>query len=124
MTPVNASNWFELYVSDFDRAHTFYQRALDVEMPIVDVPTSRLAVFPGGENGGVRGAISAMAGMHPGTGGTRVYLNVEGKLDAVLDRIPNAGGMILQPRTSIGPNGFIAVIKDSEGNSVGLSSMS
>ncbi|WP_423814724.1 VOC family protein, partial [Pseudomonas viridiflava] len=68
--------------------------------------------------------VCAMAGMHPGTGGTRVYLNVEGQLDAVLDRVPNAGGVILQPRTEIAPHGFIALIKDSEGNSVGLHSVS
>jgi predicted enzyme related to lactoylglutathione lyase len=124
MNAMNAVNWFELYVSNFDRAHTFYQRALDVELPIVDGPMSRMGIFPGEENGGVGGCICAMTGMHPGTGGTRVYLNVEGKLDAVLDRIPNAGGSIVQPRTEIAPHGFIALIKDSEGNSVGLHSVS
>jgi hypothetical protein len=64
-----------------------------------------------------------MNGLSPGNGGTLVYLNAEGDLDGVLKRIPAAGGSVLKPRTSIGQHGFIAVFKDTEGNSVGLHSM-
>ncbi|MEW6307385.1 MAG: hypothetical protein AB1705_28365 [Verrucomicrobiota bacterium] len=52
-----------------------------------------------------------------------IYLNVEGDLDGVLQRIPGAGGSIVKPRTSIGEHGFIAILKDTEGNVVGLHSM-
>ena len=53
---------------------------------------------------------------------TTVYLDVTGNLDAVLGRITAAGGTIWMPRTAIPPHGFIAIIGDTEGNSVGLHS--
>jgi Predicted enzyme related to lactoylglutathione lyase len=49
---------------------------------------------------------------------------IDGKLDAVLERIPKAGGKVLRERMPIPPHGFIACFQDSEGNSVGLHSMS
>ena len=33
-----------------------------------------------------------------------------------------AGGKVMMPKTDIGPPGFIAVMVDTEGNSVGLHS--
>jgi hypothetical protein len=121
MTPIN---WFELFVSDFERAHAFYQRALDMQMEVVEGMGGRMAMFPYDESNGIGGCLSATPGMQPGSGGTRIYLNAEGRLDAVLDRVPTAGGQIIQSKTAIPPHGFIAVIQDSEGNEVGLHSMS
>ena len=72
---------------------------------------------------GVGGAISFREGCNPGKGGTTVYLNAQGKLDAVLARVPGAGGRIIMPRTAIPPHGFIGIIEDTEGNHVGLHSM-
>ena len=121
---MNAIHWFELFVSDFDRARAFYEQALDIQMEVIDGMGGPMAMFPYAEDTGVGGCLCAMPGLHPGVGGTRVYLNAEGQLDAVLDRVPAAGGKIIQARMSIAPHGFIAVIKDSEGNDVGLHSMS
>jgi predicted enzyme related to lactoylglutathione lyase len=59
----------------------------------------------------------------PGAGGVTVYLNVEGDLDGVLSRIPAAGGEIIRPKMPIPPHGFIAIFGDTEGNHVGLHSM-
>jgi len=120
---MNAINWFELFVNDFDRARNFYQRILEIQLEAVNEMGARMALFPCDEHS-VGGCLSFAEGFHPGVGGTRVYLNAEGKLDAVLDRVPAAGGQIIQAKMSIAPHGFIAVIKDSEGNEVGLHSMS
>ncbi|HLA29817.1 MAG TPA: VOC family protein [Pseudomonas sp.] len=121
---MNAINWFELFVSDFERARSFYERALDTQLEVVDAMGGRMAMFSCDPEKGVGGCLCAMPGLNPGAGGTRVYLNAEGKLDAVLDRVPALGGQIIQSKTSIAPHGFIAVIKDSEGSEVGLHSMS
>jgi predicted enzyme related to lactoylglutathione lyase len=43
-------------------------------------------------------------------------------LDETLGRVEKAGGKIVMPKTDIGPPGFIAIVRDSEGNSVGLHS--
>lgn len=120
---MNAINWFDLFVSDFQRARTFYEQALDIKMEVMDGMGGPMALFPCDEQNGVGGCLSAMHGQHPGVGGTRIYLNAEGKLDAVLERVPAAGGQVIQAKLSIEPHGFIAVIKDCAGNEVGLHSM-
>ena len=43
-------------------------------------------------------------------------------LQAMLDRVEEAGGSIVLPKTSIGDNGWMAYIMDSEGNKIGLHS--
>ncbi len=120
---MNAINWFELFVSDFERARRFYEQALATTLEVIDGMGGRMAMFPHAPDSGVGGCLSDAAEQRPGDGGTRVYLNVEGQLDAVLGRVPAAGGQILQSKTSIAPHGFIAMVKDSEGNAVGLHSL-
>jgi uncharacterized protein len=122
-TKDNAVNWFELFVEDFNRAKTFYESTLQVTLPVHEMEGCRMGIFPFNEKQGVGGAITKMNGMAPGAGGTMVYLNVEGMLDDVLRRASEKGGAVIKPRTSIGEHGFIGIIKDSEGNAVGVHSM-
>jgi predicted enzyme related to lactoylglutathione lyase len=49
-----------------------------------------------------------------------VYLNGGEDLQTALDRVADAGGKIVLPKTVIGQNGFMAHIIESEGNKVGL----
>ena len=58
----------------------------------------------------------------PSLGGTLVYLDAAGKLDGCVERVRSAGGTLLMPKTPIGEYGFIAVLGDTEGNSVALHS--
>jgi hypothetical protein len=53
---------------------------------------------------------------------SRVYLKRDGKLDEVLGRVQKAGGRIVRPKCFI-PDADIDIIRDTEGNVVGLSSM-
>ena len=122
-TKKDAVNWFELYVTDFDRAKRFYETVLQSSLQECQTEACRMGMFPCDNMNGVGGAITRMEGMPSGQGGTLVYLNVEGDLDGVLKRIPSAGGAVVKPRTAIGEHGFIAVFNDTEGNSVGLHSM-
>jgi uncharacterized protein len=119
----NAVNWFELYADDFNRAKRFYETALNTPLQETDAGNCQMAMFPFDMANGIGGAVTKMPGMSPGPGGTVVYLNVEGDLDGVSKRVPDAGGSICKPRTSIGQHGFIGIIKDTEGNVVGLHSM-
>ena len=118
----NAINWFEIMVSDFDRAQGFYEAILATTLDIVE-GQFKMGLFPAEYDKGVGGCLTLMDGHEPGPGGTLVYLNVEGDLDGVLSRIPTAGGEVIKPRTDITPHGFIGIFKDSEGNVVGLHSM-
>ena len=120
----NALNWFEIYAGDFPRARKFYETILDERLEEVAMEGGQMALFAFDRDEGVGGAITKMEGCTPGgSGGTLVYLNVEGELDAVLARIPAAGGKVLRDRLPIPPHGFIAIFQDTEGNSVGLHSM-
>jgi predicted enzyme related to lactoylglutathione lyase len=119
----DAVNWFELYVNDFDRAKKFYEATLKTTLAENEMEGCRMGIFSFDEKNGIGGAITKMAGMSGGAGGTMVYLNVEGDLDGVLQRVPANGGEIIKPRLSIGQHGFIGIIKDTEGNVVGLHSM-
>jgi predicted enzyme related to lactoylglutathione lyase len=124
MTKKNALNWFEIYVADFERAVRFYETALGEPLQPTDIPDGKMAVFSCDLDNGVGGALTKMDGYAPGGGGTLIYLNVEGKLDEVLARTASAGGKVLSGRTAIPPHGFIGIIQDTEGNRVGLHSMS
>jgi uncharacterized protein len=120
----NAINWFEIYVEDFNRAQTFYEKILGVSLQIVENEGPKMGMFPCDYEKGIGGCISIMEGVQAGPGGTLVYLNVEGELDAVLARVAPTGGSVVLPRKAIPPHGFIAIITDTEGNRVGLHSMS
>ncbi len=124
-TKTNALSWFEIYAADFERARRFYETILDEPLTLSDMPGGKMAMFSFDQENGVGGAITTMEGCSPGgAGGTIVYLNVEGKLDAVVGRVAAAGGKVVRERMPIPPHGFIAFFQDSEGNHVGLHSMS
>ena len=117
----NALNWFEIPVSDMDRAKTFYGTILDVRLE--DYPfaeTHKMAVIPA-ENG-VGGALLEGEGYTPSHDGALIYLNGGEDLKVVQDRIEAAGGKVLQEKMSIGEDGFVTFFQDTEGNRVGLHS--
>jgi len=72
---------------------------------------------------GVGGAIIHGDGFVPSQEGTVVYLNGGSDLSNVLDRVEDAEGSVVLPKTHITPEvGYIAYFIDSEGNKVGLHS--
>lgn len=119
----NALNWFEIFTNDLTNAADFYGTILNAKLEPASMEGCRMAIFPGDCDKGVGGALTQMEGCKPGPGGTMVYLNVEGDLDGVLARVPDAGGTVLKGRTDISPHGFIGIFQDPEGNVVGLHSM-
>lgn len=117
----NAVTWFEIPVTDIDRARGFYENILG----------SKLIPYPGDEpcfifptqQSGVGGCIVQRQQQRPATDGTLIYLNADGRLNATVDRAKSSGSKVLVPRTEIpGGFGFYACIMDSEGNHVGLHS--
>jgi predicted enzyme related to lactoylglutathione lyase len=79
-----------------------------------------MALFASAVEDGVGGALVQQKGRQPTESGALVYLDADGKLDASLARVEAAGGRVVMPRTDIGAPGFIALIRDTEGNVVGL----
>lgn len=119
----NAINWFEIFTNDLAQATAFYEAILNTKLQPASGDCCKMAIFPHSEGKGIGGALTQFERHSPGAGGTLVYLNVEGDLDGVLSRIPEAGGTVLRDRIDISPHGFIAIFKDPEGNVVGLHSL-
>ena len=122
----HAINWFEIPVSDFERAKKFYETIFDYQMPENTMGKARMGfLLYDFQNGGRGGAIVHNPELYtPSDNGTLVYLNCEPDLSDVLNRVENAGGYVIVPKTDIGNNlGYFAMIKDSEGNRVALHSM-
>ena len=116
----NALNWFEIPVLDVDRAVACYEMLLGAKIKREVFGGMPYGVFPH-EPPGVSGAL-VQDPKRPVGGGTLVYLNADGQLDAILSRVSQAGATTLLPKTPIGKDGFIAIVVDTEGNRVGLNS--
>jgi len=71
------------------------------------------------------GALQAGANANARAGsGIRIYLDCMPSIDAVLARVEAAGGQIVGPKSALPPGmGFIAYLRDTEGNEVGLHSL-
>lgn len=120
----SAINWFEIPVTDFERAKKFYETILGVEIMEMPFPHGRYGVLPADMmNGGVGGGLAQGEGFEPSDKGTTVYLNGGDDLSLPLSKVEQAGGKIVMPKTSIGQNGFMAHFIDTEGNRVAFHSM-
>jgi uncharacterized protein len=115
----NSINWFEIPCQDLMRATKFYEHMLSVELEKTEFMGVPHGIFPGSE-GALRGALIQDASRRPSNTGTLVYLNAGSELDACLERAAEHGGSVEVPRTSLGPQGFFAIVRDTEGNLVGL----
>jgi uncharacterized protein len=117
--------WFEIAATDLERAKKFYSEVFQVEMQYVDMPDSPMYMMGSGEEGvpGSGGALVKSADNVPSTAGTIVYFYCN---DVALEssRVEAAGGTVIVPKTSLGEFGFMAMFIDTEGNKVGMHSMS
>jgi uncharacterized protein len=126
-TAKNPFTWVEIYVEDMARAKTFYETVLAIEMTAFPTPDGlgdlEMLSFPWEETEkNISGALVKTEQMKPGAGGILVYFTCE---DCLIEegRVEKAGGKVLQPKMAIGNYGFCSVVMDTEGNSIGLHSM-
>jgi predicted enzyme related to lactoylglutathione lyase len=118
----NAINWFALPAEDFQRAVKFYNSIFDFNLNVTKMNESDIAFFPI-EQGGVGGHIVQVEKFKPSENGPILYLNGGDNLQAILDRVESAGGIIKTPKTQITPEiGYMAVFFDTEGNRIALHS--
>lgn len=122
----NPVGWFELYVDDLARASAFYQAVFQRPMEDLTTPPDgdmQMCAFTMNPTGtGAAGALVKSPHSKPGAGGTLVYFSCA---DCAVEagRAADAGGLVRQPKMSIGQYGFIAIVQDTEGNIIGLHSM-
>ncbi len=126
---MNPVGWFEIYVQDMARAKRFYETVLQVKLTHLEAPAEappmpglEMWQFPWEDNAaGATGALAKMDGMDSGGSSVLVYFSCEDCADAA-GRVEGAGGTLVQPKMSIGEYGFVAMVKDTEGNMIGLHS--
>ncbi len=116
-------DWFEIPVSDIERAQAFYETVLQTTLQRESYagPCMQMAVFPG-ESDAVKGAlISGHPALQMGASGTLVYLYAGISLDAALQRVVAAGGQVVMGKVALPEGlGFMAHMLDVDGNRVGL----
>ena len=116
----HALNWFEIPVSDINRAARFYSIILAADMAVEEIMGKRRAFLP--FTNGVGGTLTQGEGYVPSKDGAMLYLNGGDDLDVVLRRVEPAGGRVIKQKIAIGEYGFVALFCDTEGNRVGLHS--
>ena len=125
MTKMNAVGWFDIYVSDLNRAVTFYEAVLAAKLEPMGDPTgeTQMMSFPADMSAyGAAGALTKSPHAGPGVGGTVVYFMAR---DCAVEeaRVVGAGGKVVRPKFSIGEFGWVTLCQDTEGNLFGINSL-
>lgn len=113
--------WFDIPVKNLDRAMKFYSKVMSVELQPVEMGPIKGAMFPFAPDV-ASGSLVESKERKPSANGPMIYLNGGDDLSIPLNRVDAAGGKIVTKKTSLGPNGFMAVFEDTEGNHIALHS--
>lgn len=125
MSYTNAISWFEIPVTDIERAQRFYETVIGQSMQHVLFSMGDkiypLALFPATGDGAKGCLQSGHDTLQSTTQGSLVYLSCGPSLDAAVARATAAGASVLKPRTALPQGmGFFAHVQDLDGNRVGL----
>lgn len=116
--------WFEIPVTNMDRAKAFYDTVFQIEVQVQDFGGTLMGWFPWAEGKpGANGSLIQQESYKPSeTHGVLIYF-ASNNVQNELDRVENAGGKILRSKTQISPDiGYMGVFSDSEGNRIALHS--
>jgi hypothetical protein len=121
-----ALNWFEIPVSDIQRAKAFYSKIFDITFQDVDTGDgNQYAFFPFDWTKGISGSLSQGPHYKPSEDGAVLFLNGGNDCSEILTRVATAGGKLLIPKTKISDQfGYFGSFIDTEGNKLNVHSMS
>lgn len=119
-TSYNPVVYFEIPVTNIDRAVKFYYSVFGFEFEKDIIDDNEMALFPlKDSNSGISGALVKGEIYKPTNDGILIYFGTE-NIKQTLDLAIQYSGKILYPVTSIGEWGFVAEFEDSEGNRIAL----
>lgn len=122
MKTVNPVGWFDIYVSDLERAKKFYETVFDTQLVDLPVEWGRQSLFPFDQTSpNISGALVEKADMIEPGNNTVIYFASEDCITEEM-RVEKAGGAVIKPKMSIGEFGFVSIFLDTEGNTIGLHS--
>ena len=116
--------WFEIYVTDMDRAKAFYGNVVQCDFTPAPMSGGDMEMWFFAAERGAEGAACGLIRhpmRSPNAEGTLVYFSVD-ECATATDRTVAHGGDVVVSKQPIGEMGFISIITDSEGNSIGLHS--
>lgn len=111
--------WADIPVADLDRAIVFYEGVLGVPCHRESFEGWHFAVIDHKDG---NGGTLVPTPDEIGDKGPTVYLNCDGRIRDAAAKAAQLGGEIIKGIHAIGPHGFRAVVKDSEGNRIALHS--
>lgn len=116
-------NWFEVPVTDMQRAVSFYEAVFGIKIAVQDFGGVLMGFFPRPSNvEAASGALMKYESYVPSQEGALLYFFAD-DITACLKRVSTAGGKIVQNKRQISEeHGFMGVFIDSEGNRVALHS--
>jgi len=117
--------WIEVPVRDMDRAKKFYEAVFNISISIHDLGGLLMGWFPNAQGKpGASGSLVKHEMYTPSeSAGPLIYFSCK-DVATELSRVEKAGGEILQQKTEIGGgHGFMALMKDTEGNRIALHSL-
>jgi predicted enzyme related to lactoylglutathione lyase len=122
----NVVGWFEIPVSDMERAIKFYEAVFGYKLKRNQMGPLDMALFPWTDDrpGSAGSLVYDEEFYKPSQDGTLVYFTAHsGDLKDELSRVEAAGGKVIQPKTLITEDaGYMALFVDTEGNRVALHS--
>jgi len=116
----NVIVWASIPATDLDRAVKFYEHVTGRVMMRFPGMEDQVAAIQGPEGEYVVSADVSLSGK-PGVDGPVPYLGARGDINAMIARVREAGGEVLQEPQFMGPMvGWTATFIDSEGNKIGI----
>lgn len=122
----NVVGWFEIPVSDMERAIQFYETVFGFKVERHQLGPLNMGWFPGVQGSiGAGGSLVCMPEMYkPSAEGTLIYFTAfSGDVALELGRVETAGGKVLIEKKLIAEDiGYMGLFLDSEGNRIAVHS--
>ena len=120
---MNPISWFEVPVTDMDRAVKFYNSVFDWNLEVQDFGELKMAWFPSDDKSyGAGGSLVLNEHYTPGSVGILVYFQCE-DVDKTNAKVGTAGGKVILEKKLIAPDiGYMGAAIDSEGNRIAFHS--
>ncbi len=120
----NMVGWFEIPVSNMNRAKAFYETVFNIEVQVHDFGATVMGWFPfaEGKSGASGSLIKNTAYKASKDKGVLIYFSSQ-DVNNEINRVEEAGGKIVKSKTQISPDiGYMALFIDCEGNRIALHS--
>ncbi len=118
---MKSPTWIEIPAIDIERAVTFYRELFQMELTIKDFGEEKLAHFP--RESGLCGAIASAPSFKPCScdDGIKIHFAVD-NMKRALEVASKFNCHVLKEPITVSDEGVVeyGVIKDTEGNSIGL----